>query len=162
MPPGRRLRPPASPGRVPPVIRAGSCIEGYRSLLPDARTFTGVAAMPRPKAFFRCGYRERSRGKVAFSADRDLTDQDPHIDRPAKLAFAAKALGEALEVSRVGCGVVDLRPKRSDLTLGSCTRPNGHCRQRGAQRRGSHRWPIARGLTVGRRSRRACGCASFP
>ncbi len=62
-----------------------------------------------------------------------------NIDRPAKLAFAAKVLGEALEVSGVGCGVVDLRPKRSDLTLGSCTRPNGHCRRRGTQRRGSHR-----------------------
>lgn len=79
-------------------------------LLPDARTFTGVAAMPRPKAFFRCGYRERSRGKEAFWLTQDLTDRIRNIDRPAKLAFAAKVLGEALEVSRVGCGVVDLRP----------------------------------------------------
>ena len=153
---------PQVPGVFPRSSALGRASKGYRSLLPDARTFTGVAAMPRPKALFRCGYRERSRGKEAFWLTQDLTDRIRNIDRPAKLAFAAKVLGEALEVSRVGCGVVDLRPKRSDLTLGSCTRPNGHGRQRGAQRRGSHRWPIARGLTVGRRSRRACGCASFP
>ena len=31
--------------------------------------------MPRPKALFRCGYRERSRGEEAFWLAPDLTDR---------------------------------------------------------------------------------------
>ena len=41
--------------------------------------------MPRPKAFFRCGYRERSRGKEAFWLTQDLTDRIRNIDRPGRL-----------------------------------------------------------------------------
>ena len=146
------LRPLPRPGRAAAHDRHGP----KRGLaLCDSRGVCALAGFTKKRLLSNVtGYSSKAsktEGVVSLWLSRAVTRggsllADPrsdrsvrNIDRPAKLAFAAKVLGEALEVSRVGCGVVDLRPKRSDLTLGSCTRPNGHCRRRGTQRRGSHR-----------------------